>query len=1010
VPIPSDLFLSPDLTEEQAREYLQSLGFREASAADEHLQAMAEDVVIRETLGRIAGELLPALVESPDPDAAVVGLSRYLAARTGRSMFLEYLGDDPRAMHVLTYVLGASPFLSEILIRNPEYFHWLVSQIERSAPDRRDLDDEILAMLANIDDPSEALDAVKRWKRRETLRIATRDLLRRETVQTATAQVSDLASVVVDGALKIVTGRLLRAESREDVPGAFSVIGMGKLGGGELNYSSDIDLMYVFDVADPDDAAAREFFQRLGKRLTAALSEHTAESYLYRVDLRLRPGGASGPIVYSIDEYDEYYSSWGETFERFALIKARPIAGDRELGRRFVDRVQPFVYRKYLDRAALEELSRYKARSDRALGARADDRNVKAGRGGIREVELFAQVLQLTYGGHNPSLRRPSTLAALDALARAGLVPDQVQHELTHAYVFLRAVEHRLQLVHESQTHRMSDAEVELEISARRLGLGSSQDLEKQLGAYRDRVHEIYLGLFEHRKDAGDFQARELFRILSQDIAEADAAEYLQAQGFPDGRAALSAIMSLNRTDGGDQAAPAARNVLANLLAGLMPRIVACARPEQVLHRLEQLASATGSATLFYRSLLEHEALREMVVLMLDSGDLPALRLIRYPELLDSLLLPHEDLDTLGRKLAAALDNRGELEPDERARQVRRLKQLEEFKIVREWLAGGSLDTMQEKLSVLAELCVERAARWHVPGTVERDRWAVMALGKLGGIELGVHSDLDLVVFYDGDPEDARTFEQYQTFVEAMQHFLDRPTADGIVYHVDTRLRPEGRKGALAIPVEMFRRYLAARAEIWERLAWTRCRPLAAPAALAARIQSFVDDFVYGPWDAAIPGYMKDVRARMEREIAQESDRRLHFKAGKGGLADIDFALQMIQIREGHRRSEFRVAGTRRLLAALPPTMFLTPAEAGRLREAHIFLRSLEMMARMDADANVSWIAADAAALAPLGVRMGFSNPAGERSERSQRLLDQYRTMTADVRRIYVTVLDRLTK
>ena len=354
------------------------------------------------------------------------------------------------------------------------------------------------------------------------------------------------------------------------------------------------------------------------------------------------------------------------------------------------------------------------------------------------------------------------------------------------------------------------------------------------------------------------------------------------------------------------------------------------------------------------------------------------------------------------------------------------MKQLEEFKIVSEWLASGpekgvrepfsadrsekgsrtpfsaSLDTMQEKLSVLAELCVERAARWHVPAAVERDRWAVMALGKLGGIELAVHSDLDLVIFYDRDPGDARAFEQYQVFVEAMQHFLDRPTADGIVYRVDTRLRPEGRKGALAIPILMFERYLETRAEIWERLAWTRCRPLAAPAALANRIQSIVGNFVYGPWDAAISGYMKDVRTRMEREIAHEDGRRLHFKAGKGGLADIDFALQMIQIREGHQRLEFRVPGTRRLLAALPPTSFLPPAEADRLRQAHTFLRSLEMVARMDTDTNVNWIAADPADIQPLGVRMGFSDPAGEK------LLDLYRALTGDVRRIYLSVMERL--
>ena len=475
---------------------------------------------------------------------------------------------------------------------------------------------------------------------------------------------------------------------------------------------------------------------------------------------------------------------------------------------------------------------------------------------------------------------------------------------------------------------------------------------------------------------------------------------------FPDGKAALAAIRSLNQGDRRRSASPAARNVLANLLATLAPRVAACAKPEQVLNRLEQLASATGSATLFYRSLLEHEALRDVVILMLDSGDLP--------------VTAADSLPGAARFAAGAVrgSRHARAEAGVGARLARRARSrradgpgapLEEARGIQDG-AGGSrqlgatLDTLQEKLSLLAELCVERAARWHAPQTVEREAWAVMALGKLGGIELAVHSDLDLVVFYDGDPEDARTFEQYQAFVEAMQQFLDQPTAEGIVYHVDTRLRPEGRKGALAIPVSMFQRYLETRAEIWERLAWTRCRPLAAPAALADRIQELVGDFVYGPWNPAIPGYMRDVRARMEREIAHESDRRLHFKAGKGGLADIDFALQMIQIREGRERLEFRVAGTRRLLSALPQTQYLAPAEADQLRAAHIFLRSLEMIARMDKDANVNWIPADAAELAPLGVRMGFPKPAGEC------LLDRYRQTTSGVRTIYLKVLEGLSK
>ena len=1001
--IPSDLFLSPDLTEDQAREYLASLGFRDAVAADTHLQAMADNLIVREALGRIAADLLPGLLESPDPDAAVVGVSRYLAARTGRSMFLDYLREDPRALHVLTYVLGASPFLSEILIRNPEYFHWLISQFERSAPDRRDLEDEIETQLSTIDDPAEALDTLKRWKRRETLRIAARDLLRRETVETATAQISDLAGVVVDTALSIVMGQLLVAEERDTAPGAFAVIGMGKLGGRELNYSSDIDLLYVYDSGEEDGSTSRDFFHRLGRKLTAALGEYTGESYLYRVDLRLRPGGAKGNIAYSLEEYDEYYTAWGETFERFALIKARPIAGDVQLGRRFIDRVQPFVYRKYLDRAALEELSRYKARSDQALGSRADDRNVKAGRGGIREVELFTQVFQLTYGGPTPSLRQPSTLAGLEALVRAGLVPKSVQHELSHAYVFLRSVEHRLQLVQENQTHRMSDEARELDISARRLGLGSSEDLDKQLSAYRDRVNEIYLDLFEHKKDSSEFEARQLFRILDKEVPEQAAIAYIESCGLTDGKSGLEAMLSMNQAAAAAQAPAVARNVVANLLATLMSRLVECAKPDQVLTRLEQLAAATGGPIHFYRSLLEHQALREAAILALDSGDLPSLRLIRYPELLDSMILPPEDIDTAGRKIASALDWREDLDREARMNQVRRLKNLEEFKMVFEWLAGGNLDLLQEKLSLLAELCVERAARWHAPQSVERKSWAIMALGKLGGIELAVHSDLDLVVFYDGDPEDGRSFEQYQAFVTAMTTFLDQPTSEGTVYHVDTRLRPEGRKGALAMPVSMFQRYLDTRAEDWERLAWTRCRPLAAPDEMAARIQDLVTGFVYGPWSSKIPATMRDVRARMERELAHEGGGRFDFKVGKGGLADIDFMLQMIQIREGFQRPEFRIPGTRQLLASLPVTEYLTPAETDRLRGAHRFLRSLELMARMDTDTNLSWISSDAAVVAPLAVRMGFARPSA-----GEKLLDAYRETTAGVRDLYLRVLERL--
>src|SRR5262245_35003527 len=285
---PSDLFLSPDLTEEQALAYLTSLGFRDPAAVDACLQGMADDLVVREALGRLAPDLLPAVLESPNPDQAVAAISRYVASRSGRAMFLDYLREDPRALHVLTYVMGASTHLGEILIRTPEYFHWLVSQVERSAPDRQDHEEELVSGFATIDDPVEGLNMLRRWKRRETLRIGTRDLLRHETVQTAVAQLSDVASVVVDFALAIVMQQCLDAESRAKAPGAFAVVGTGTLGGREIGYDGEIDLLFVYDTPESSHAdadAIQSFFVKVGRELVAVLGEETRDGSLYNVGI-----------------------------------------------------------------------------------------------------------------------------------------------------------------------------------------------------------------------------------------------------------------------------------------------------------------------------------------------------------------------------------------------------------------------------------------------------------------------------------------------------------------------------------------------------------------------------------------------------------------------------------------------------------------------------------------------------------------------------------------------------
>ena len=999
-----DIFLAQKLSEADAQAYLADRGFRHAADADRHLQQLAEDLPTRQALGALADTLFDTLTRAPDPDAALVGFCRYAATRLPKSAFVGYLLDDPRALEILAHLLGASPFLSEILIRNPEYFHWLQRELNRPPPDHveyaRSLDD----ILGGGDDPARRLDALKRFKRREMLRIAGRDLLDKDSLRAATEQISGLADLVTDGTLRLLSDEMFAANDSRP-PGRFVIIGMGKLGGNELNYSSDIDLIYVYEPDDPEDSTAHEVFQKFGRRLTTRLSEHDDEGYLYRVDLRLRPMGKRGNIAYSLAQSAQYYEDWGETFERFALIKARPIAGDLELGRRFVDLVRPFVYRKYLDHAAIEELARYKARSDRehARGSEGH-RNVKQGRGGIREIELFTQVFQLIYGGTHAELQDANTLSALATVQRLGFVEEEVRADLTHAYEFLRAVEHRLQIVQEGQTHTLSDDPVELEITARRMGFTTAAELETELNAHRERVHAAYANLLERRADEAEFQGRQLFRLLSGELADDEAAAHLQSYGLGDAEGALQAVRALEDAPSLAHSKSSTRNLLANLLATSLQDIVESGSPNRVLNRLEQIVARTGAPASLYRSLLENDTLRDRLLRALDTGDLFAQRLGRYPELLDVLVMPASDIDAVDSAFRESLSGVDTAALDACRDPFRRIKAIEEFKALAEWLAGGTLEVLNRKLSRIADASLQwiaaRADRETLSGG---GRWVLAALGKLGGYELTVHSDLDLVFLYDGDPSDSSSFERHQSFVRAIYEFLERPTAEGVAYRVDTRLRPEGKKGALAIPVVAFGRYLEERAEIWERMAWTRCRFVAGDAAIVERVDELRRTFVYGPWNPEIPGYARHLRARMERELAREADgRRLDFKVGRGGLADIDFLLQVIQIRHGHDDEAFRMPGTRRLLGSLPETPYISVDQGDRLREAYAFLRTLETVLRIESDAGVGYLSTEPAALEPL-VRHFDLVPATPTA-----LLERYREVTGDVRSIFEEGMTKL--
>ena len=1006
---PRDLFLARDLSEQAAQDYLAARGFRDPVAADTHLQQLAEDLPTRLALGGLAPSLLSSLTEAADPDAALVGWCRYVATRVPKSSLIRYLHEDPRALQVLTTLLGASPFLSEVLIRNPEYFHWLQNELDTSAPDLVDYRVELDRLLGRDAHFERRLDALKRFKRREMLRIAGRDLLNKDTLQASTRQLSNLADIVIDSAISILRDQI-GTERNKIAPDSFAVIGMGKLGGEELNYSSDVDLIYLYDAPDDTSASMYEHIQKFGRRLTSLLSEHTDEGYLYRVDLRLRPMGKRGNVVYSLQQSAQYYETMGETFERFAMIKARPVAGDLDLGRRFVEMVRPFVYRKYLDHAAIEELAGYKARSDREHAKNATgDRNVKVGRGGIREVELFTQVFQLIYGGTRTELQNPHTLSALETIHRLGFIDETTLCQLRDAYEFLRKLEHRLQVVQEGQTHTLSDEPVELMVTARRLGFETESELRSTLAMHRDNVHAVYSNLFERRSEDVEFHGRQLFRLLSGELSDADATEHLRSLGFSDPDAALGAMRGLDDVTSITHSKTATRNLLANLLAAVSAEIAACSAPTQVLNRLEQVVSRTGGASSLYRSLLENDQLRARLLLALDAGDLFAQRLGRYPELLDFLVTASLDVDGFRRAVAEGLAQLKGSGLAALADPFRRFKAIEEFKAIVEWLGNRSLPMLNQKLSLIADAALTWSGDRAAVETLLADdgsgggAWGIYALGKLGGRELTVHSDLDLVFLYHGHPSDSPAFERHQAFVRAIHKFLEEPTAAGFAYRLDTRLRPEGKKGALAVPVSAFSQYLETRAETWERMAWTRGRFVAGSRAVETDVSKAVERFVYGSWNTDIPAYARHIRARMEHELSREhSGHRLDLKVGKGGLADIDFLLQVVQMREGATRAEFRVAGTRQLLIDLPPNDAVSGDDATRLRVCYEFLRTLETVLRIQSDSPRGWISTDPIELESIATRVGVEPATGEA------LLLRYHEVTREVRDIFDRGMKRL--
>jgi glutamate-ammonia-ligase adenylyltransferase len=943
-------------------------------------------------------------------------------------------------------LLGSSSFLSDVLIRQgknwPELFLRQIKIKTKSVAAHGKELDTAVREAATWEDFCALL---RRHKQHEYLRIGARDLMPSVTLEETVRELSALADASLDAAYRFSRtevekdyGALYLPAS--DVPNYFVVLGMGKLGGGELNFSSDIDVIFLYESDDGESAGGRKgktdprtFFAEIGKKIIQAMGQVTEEGFVFRIDLRLRPLGANGPLVQSVNSAMVYYESWGQCWERAAMIKARPAAGNIELGSNFLKELQPFIYRRYLDYTTVDELRHMKLRiENELLTDNGKERNLKLGYGGIREIEFFTQALQLVNGGYVPELRGPSTLPALAALAQHKFISVDERDRLTEAYRFLRQAEHKVQILQESHAHSIPEGKDEEQALARRLGYRRKVNESERERFWRDHrrhtatVRNIFDRLFYSAQKEIEHQGASATGSIWHDLDNRDViTKGLAKAGFADPAKAYENLLAVR--DGEVFAPPSPRRlkVMRTLGPALIASISQSGAPDQALLNLAKFSHRIGGRTGFLTLLAENpETMGLLITLFADSQFLTDLFLNR-PELIDTLIrvdltMVEKTKKEMLAELGAALDESDDIEAKLNA--LRRFK-TEEFIRIGLHDLGGSMELMPvlHQLSELADACVQAALDLTVAelsgkfGAVPNGKFAVIGGGKMGAREIDYNSDLDLVFVYDapdegmsrGGPQGKLPAHDFHVRVgQKLLTYLSAPTEEGIAYKIDMQLRPSGKSGPIVSSLDAYREYHRSASELWERQALIKTRFIAGDAALGGAVEAIIERFAYNqglPPDGVAE--INHLRMRMERELAGEDETRFNLKKGRGGLVDIEFLTQMLQLAHGYRLPALRRRETLAALQALHEENILSRGEYSLLSEGYLFLRRLDHRLRLERDQSIDAFEADPSRMEGIARALGYGSTQrkkpGEKSRSGVKLLRDYQLRREKIRACY---------
>ena len=809
------------------------------------------------------------------------------------------------------HIACVSPFARQLLLRHP---HWLLRLARGRHSD--------LAATHGLTSDVFLAD-LRQYRNARMVEIIWQDRQPGEHYSETVAALSELAEICLQHAYAYGVAMLRqrhgtpRSSDGQEVP--FTVLGMGKLGGRELNLSSDIDLIFCYDEGGETDGPSpldnSAYFQRLGRWLIQALDQRTADGFCFRVDMRLRPFGDAGPLCISAAAMEQYYQVHGRGWERYAFIKARPIAGDVAFGQSLLDTLRPFVYRRYLDYTALTGLREVKALMDAEQGGSSND--IKKGQGGIREIEFVCQSLQIIHGGRQPALRSTNTLDTLTAIASAGLLPADDVDRLRRAYLFLRNTEHCLQMVNDQQTQQLPRSELEWQRLACSMGLTDVMTMRETLDTFRQQNHAIFqriLASGEDDRQGKNRNGEKLWQRAQTGTLETAPSDLLQVLRFTEPEAVWTRLWRFAHSrDVASRLSTEGRQRLNRLLPLTLDLCSTQPDTDALLQRFLTLVEAILGRANYLALLAENPPYLIRIAELLHSPWL-AQELARFPILLDDVL---SDTVTSPEHWPQALAAQLQLAEDmeERMDALRRFKNAEALRLAAAfWTDQIPVETLLPQLSDLAQLTLQTALAWAEAemqrrhGSVRTNYgqvapFTVIAFGKLGGREMGFASDLDLVYLYDA-PLDAESDGPaplaaptwFARLGQRLIHILSTLTRAGLLYQIDMRLRPSGQSGPLVTTLDAFSRYQRESAWTWEHQALTRARWIAGDAALGARFTSLRAEILGQPRD---PGQLaEDVRGMRQRiyrskTIAQDA---FHLKLSPGGLTDIEFLVQFAML------------------------------------------------------------------------------------------------------------------